>query len=97
MWDLPGSGFEPVSPALAGRFLTLDHQGSPSGDLLKAFLLLVAWLMALAFRLDLNSHNPKLQVPLLGAFKRHLISQTFDVTLGSMFTNRPYDVLYSFT
>ena len=28
MWDLPGSGLEPVSPALAGRFLTLDHQWS---------------------------------------------------------------------
>ena len=28
MWDLPGPGIEPVSPALAGRFLTiltLDH------------------------------------------------------------------------
>ena len=22
MWDLPGPGFEPMSPALAGRFLT---------------------------------------------------------------------------
>ena len=22
MWDLPGPGIEPVSPALAGRFLT---------------------------------------------------------------------------
>ena len=86
-----------MSPTLEDGFLTLDHQGSPSCDLLKAFLLLVAWLMALAFRLDLNSHNPKLQVPLLGAFTRHLISYTFDVTLGSTFTNRPYDVLYSFT
>ena len=29
MWDLPGPGLEPVSPALAGTFLTLRHQGSP--------------------------------------------------------------------
>ena len=30
MWDLPGSGIEPVSPALTGRFFTtLFHQGSP--------------------------------------------------------------------
>ena len=29
MWVLPGSGIEPISPALVGRFLPLDHQGSP--------------------------------------------------------------------
>ena len=30
MWDLPGPGIEPVSPALAGEFYTsLSHQGSP--------------------------------------------------------------------
>ena len=28
-WDLPGPGIEPVSSALAGGFLTLDHQGGP--------------------------------------------------------------------
>ena len=30
MWDLPGSGTAPVSPALASEFLTLDPQGSPT-------------------------------------------------------------------
>ena len=30
MWDLPGSGIEPVSPALAGRFFTTEPPGSPS-------------------------------------------------------------------
>ena len=29
MWDLPGPGLEPMSPALADGFLTTDHQGSP--------------------------------------------------------------------
>ena len=29
MWDLPGSGLEPVSPALAGRFLTTAPPGKP--------------------------------------------------------------------
>ena len=29
MWDLPRPGIEPVSPALAGGFLTTSHQGSP--------------------------------------------------------------------
>ena len=27
MWDLPGPGLEPVSPALAGRFLTTELRG----------------------------------------------------------------------
>ena len=33
MWDLPRPGLEPVSPALAGRFSTTSHQGSPQHDL----------------------------------------------------------------
>ena len=30
MWDLPGSGIEPVSPALAGRFFTTEPPGKPA-------------------------------------------------------------------
>ena len=30
MWDLPGPGLEPVSPALAGGFLTTVPPGKPS-------------------------------------------------------------------
>ena len=30
MWDLPGPGLEPVSPTLAGRFLTPAPPGKPS-------------------------------------------------------------------
>ena len=30
MWDLPGSEIKPVSPALAGRFLTTGPPGSPN-------------------------------------------------------------------
>ena len=29
MWDLPGSGIEPVSPALAGGFFTTEPPGKP--------------------------------------------------------------------
>ena len=29
MWDLPGAGLEPVSPALAGGFLTTAPPGKP--------------------------------------------------------------------
>ena len=34
MWDLPGPGIEPVSPALAGGFLTTE----PPGKFPKGFL-----------------------------------------------------------
>ena len=30
MWDLSGSGIEPGSPALAGRFFTTEPPGKPS-------------------------------------------------------------------
>ena len=30
MWDLPGPGIEPMSPALAGNLYPLCHQGSPA-------------------------------------------------------------------
>ena len=32
MWDLPGPGLEPVSPALAGGFLTTVPPGKPQGQ-----------------------------------------------------------------
>ena len=41
MWDLPGPGLEPVSPALAGGFLTT----APPGKSLLSFLLLVSTLV----------------------------------------------------
>ena len=36
MWDLPRPGLEPVSPALAGRFLTTAPPGKPHVTLLNA-------------------------------------------------------------
>ena len=39
MWGLPGPGIQPTSPALAGGFLTLDHQGDlPSSFLIRCSL-----------------------------------------------------------
>ena len=38
MWDLPGPGLEPVSPALAGEFLTTVPPGkSYKGDFKGSF------------------------------------------------------------
>ena len=34
MWDLPGPGTEPVSPASAGGFLTTEPPGKPSHQFL---------------------------------------------------------------
>ena len=38
MWDLPGPGLEPVSPALAGGFLTTAPPGKPP------YFLFIIWL-----------------------------------------------------
>ena len=35
-WDLPGPGLEPMSPAMAGGFLTTAPPGKPSVTILKA-------------------------------------------------------------
>ena len=35
MWDLPGPGLEPVSPALAGGFLTTAPPGKPQNPQFK--------------------------------------------------------------
>ena len=32
VWDLPGPGLEPVSPALAGGFLTTAPPGKPHSE-----------------------------------------------------------------
>ena len=38
MWDLPGSGIEPVSPALVGGFFITEPPGKPLCTVLKTFL-----------------------------------------------------------
>ena len=37
MWDLPGPGFEPMSPALADGFLTTAPPGKPLECLFKIY------------------------------------------------------------
>ena len=45
MWDLPGPGLEPVSPALAGRFLTTAPPGKPQG----VFLMLLFYMWQILY------------------------------------------------
>ena len=47
MWDLPGPGLEPVSPALAGGFLTTV----PPGKSLK-FLVIVVFMVMGNWKMD---------------------------------------------
>ena len=47
MWDLPGPGLEPLSPALADGFLTTAPPGKPNSTVLKSAL----WL-------SLSKYNP---------------------------------------
>ena len=41
MWDLPGPGLEPVSPALVGGFLTTVPPGKPLMGFLKTYPLII--------------------------------------------------------
>ena len=44
MWDLPGPGIKPVSPALAGRFLTTGPPGkSPESTLFMIHVFYLSW------------------------------------------------------
>ena len=45
MWDLPGPGLEPVSPALAGGFLTTAPPGKPH----KLFVFLVGSIRSVSY------------------------------------------------
>ena len=40
MWDLPGPGLEPVSPALAGRFLTTVPPGKSQHNIFRSLIFL---------------------------------------------------------
>ena len=47
MWDLPGPGLEPMSPALAGGFLTTVPPGKPCNFIEKQCLVLMYTLFTL--------------------------------------------------
>ena len=56
MWDLPGPGLEPVSPALVGGFLTTAPQGSPPLDFFKKINISPPWHIKCLGLLDSPNH-----------------------------------------
>ena len=58
MWDLPGSGIEPMSPALAGGLFTLTHQGGPDVHFLKRTLIWLSWGLVVSCSLPALSRRP---------------------------------------
>ena len=55
MWDLPGPGIEPMSPALAGGFLTTAPPGKSSGTGLK--VILIIWSLKVISPFLLATHK----------------------------------------
>ena len=53
MWDLPGPGLEPVSPALAGGFLTTAPPGKPLAHLFSTLHIKILSLLQ-----DLTGNRP---------------------------------------
>ena len=52
MWDLPGPGHEPVSPALAGGFLTTAPPGKP-----RAFLIICIIISFIAITFNVQGRD----------------------------------------
>ena len=66
MWDLPGSGTEPVSPALAGGFFTTEPPGNPGVNFCwLLYLLTVAHLLFLFLCKFSNLKNCTLDIWLI--------------------------------
>ena len=61
MWDLPGSGLEPVSPALAGGFLTTEPPGKPCTNI---FFQVVCY-----FSTNFHKHSGLIQIYQLAVLK----------------------------
>ena len=53
MWDLPGPGLKPMSPALAGGFLTTAPPGKPSLAAFNILPLIFAILITMCLGVDL--------------------------------------------
>ena len=75
MWDLPGPGVEPMSPALAGRFFTTQPPGKPRSGVFKQGCCAVIHGVA-------KSQTPltELTVPQrhLGRFLKRALASTLD-------------------
>ena len=57
MWDLPGPGLEPVSPALAGGFLTTAPPGKPPRLFLKVIIITILHIRVYGMCPKLYSEN----------------------------------------
>ena len=56
MWDLPESGIDPVSPALAGGFFTIELPGKPNNKTNPCSILFLLASFSLSFFLFLSLH-----------------------------------------
>ena len=61
MWDLPGPGLEPVSPALAGGFLTTAPPGKPPPWVLMRITTMGKAWTAFTTELGVKASQSKLQ------------------------------------
>ena len=52
MWDLPGSGIEPVPPALAGEFFTTEPPGKSRRAILMTYFLKIDKIITQNIALD---------------------------------------------
>ena len=103
MWDLPRPGLEPVSPALAGRFLTTVPPGKPLAIL---YVSLCLFFVGPVFVLFLNpfrplptfTHSTVFSEALLLACSGHTVSKAESLPSCSLYssgTDRTINILSS--
>ena len=59
MWDLPGSGIEPLSPALAGGFFTTEPPGEPCVQVFLWTYVFVSYILRIRIRIILELLCPE--------------------------------------
>ena len=70
MWDRPGPGIEPMSPALQGRFLTTGPPGKSSGSVTSSPNKPIPGLCSHLARLNLISQSKQRESNLVGVLPR---------------------------
>ena len=84
MWDLPGSGIEPMSPVLASGFFSTEPPGKPS----LCLLTVCCWCFSLAFFILLAKSLGYLAASSLYFLVQFLWSSTSTFVLQNTWSNR---------
>ena len=85
MWDLPGPGIEPMSPALAGGFLTTVPPGKPYKPILNLCCNITFHILSVAVQLILVYINQLMLISITCFLMRSLPPQKKEMIMQTEF------------